>query len=235
MSGLIGILKSNIPNILTIINLMAGLTGILLTVKGDIEWVFVCLTVGLVADLLDGMTARLLGVSGPLGVQLDSLADLITFGVFPVVLFYFLQIDSNHLIPVALGCLIYTSCAALRLAKFNIIAEPSSEFSGLPSPAAGLLVMAVCYNIIYYDGATWISELPTLAFVATIVVIALLMVSPLTFQSLKFKGLGFIQNKWKYLILLLGAAIFLIFGLNGLVYIMLMYIGISLLSNFFRM
>lgn len=227
-------LKSVIPNSLTTINLMSGVTGIFLIVGGKIEWVFLCLAIGLIADLLDGLTARLLRVSGPLGVQLDSLADLISFGVLPVVLFYYLQMDSDNEILMAGGCLIYSACAAFRLAKFNIIEEPSTEFSGLPSPAAGLFIMALCYHFVFSSGDSRIAELSPILHVATVVVIALLMVSPLRFQSLKFKGFGLKYNKWKYLILLLGALLLVLFGLEGLIYIMMMYIAVSLISNFFR-
>jgi CDP-diacylglycerol---serine O-phosphatidyltransferase len=223
-----------IPNLLTLLNLMAGVSGIMLILSDRPQWAFLCLLIGLVADFLDGFAARLLKVSGPLGVQLDSLADLITFGLLPVVLFFHLAAEAGEpLIQVGIVAVVFPAFAAFRLARFNISDHPGPDFSGLPSPAAGLTAMAICWSI-FQNGESLLPEIQTGPVTSLIVLaVGFLMVTNFRFLSLKFKSLNFYENILKYL-LFTGVLISLIvFGTNGILPAVIWYFLLSAISNFF--
>lgn len=145
-------IKQSIPNILTLGNLFCGVFGIILSLQG--EMLFAAYLIGLAAifDFLDGMVARLLGVSGELGKQLDSLADMVTFGVLPgIMLFMHISACQGHAFDpflarpfadqiMALSALLVPLFAALRLARFNIDTRQSDTFIGVPTPAVAILV-----------------------------------------------------------------------------------------------
>lgn len=147
-------LKSFVPNGLTLGNLFCGVMGIMLCMQGEMALASYLMALAAVFDFFDGLAARALGVSGELGKQLDSLADMVTFGALPgVMIFQFISIaHGNYFTPItarpitelgveSLG-LVYTLFAALRLAIFNIDTKQSDTFIGVPSPAAALFVAA---------------------------------------------------------------------------------------------
>ncbi len=227
-------LKKNIPNFLTLINLGAGVSAILLIYSNELNWVFLCIGISLVADLLDGLVARLLNVAGPMGVQLDSLADLVSFGVMPAFfLFVLIQpaMDSQlAVILLASASVIYTMCACWRLAKFNITEHKGNDFSGLPSPAAGLFVLS--YGLLILGGTPtdfnlYIPGIPLLF------IIGLLMVSSIRFLSLKFSSAGHKANLYRYLIIALSPIPLIILGFSGVFISMALYLILSIVANFF--
>lgn len=161
-------IKAAVPNSITLGNLLFGVIGITLTFHANMLGAALCMVLAAFLDFFDGLAARALGVSGEFGKQLDSLADMVTFGVLPgVMLFqyisigygeYFMSIDERpitHLILEYSGFL-YTLFAALRLAQFNISENQSDSFIGVPTPAAGLfvasfsLILSVQYNLNMY-------------------------------------------------------------------------------------
>ena len=107
----------NIPNAITICNLLLGCISIYFSTKGQLFEAGLCIILGAVADFFDGMVARLLGVSSPIGEQLDSLADMVSFGVAPSFIAFSILESQSYL---SLICLIIPACAAIRLAKFNV-------------------------------------------------------------------------------------------------------------------
>lgn len=144
-------IRSHIPNALTTINVASGFLAIYLLYSGLLWGVICCIALSLTADVLDGWAARKLGVAGPLGVQLDSLADMVSFGVLPGSIMIFLMgwegPGLEKLLGLASGILITTS-AFWRLAKFNLDTRQSKGFLGLPTPAmtlyvAGLLIAQI--------------------------------------------------------------------------------------------
>ncbi len=157
-------LKAAIPNSLTLANLVCGTVGILLAMSGNMFYAAICIGLAAVFDFFDGMAARALGVSGELGKQLDSLADMVTFGVLPgIMLFNFISIgfndyfvplterSSGHLLAEFSG-LLYTLAAAIRLGKFNIDNRQADSFIGVPTPAAAIFVAAFPVILSYqYD------------------------------------------------------------------------------------
>ncbi len=134
-----------LPNLLTLSALMCGMYAIRLALVGRFEAAVFLVTIATIFDALDGRMARLFKSSSEFGAQLDSLSDMVAFGVVPALLLYLFALhDGGHIAWMA--CLFYTSCCALRLARFNseIYDKPSwsaNYFTGIPAPAAGLLVL----------------------------------------------------------------------------------------------
>ena len=161
-------IKAVVPNSITLGNLACGITGIVLTFHTNMLGAAICMVLAAVLDFFDGLAARALGVSGEFGKQLDSLADMTTFGVLPgIMLFqyisigygeYFIPIEERPLAHVLLEFtgFIYALFAALRLAQFNISENQSDSFIGVPSPAAALfvasfsLILSVQYGLNMY-------------------------------------------------------------------------------------
>ena len=150
--------KKNIPNTLTCCNLLSGCIATSFAHNGDIKIAFLFIILGAVFDFFDGMVARLLHVSSPIGKELDSLADNITFGVAPSMMVFFElgQLNCPDFLEPLKGILPYTAFliaafSALRLAKFNIDERQSLSFIGLPTPAnalfwGGLLMLQSNYK-----------------------------------------------------------------------------------------
>lgn len=161
-------IKAAVPNSITLGNLLFGVIGIVLTFQTNMLGAAICMVLAAVLDFFDGLAARALGVSGEFGKQLDSLADMVTFGVLPGIMLYqyitigygeyFVPIDQRPIMHVVLefSGFLYTLFAALRLAQFNIATNQSDTFIGVPSPAAALfvasfsLILSVQYNLNMY-------------------------------------------------------------------------------------
>jgi CDP-diacylglycerol--serine O-phosphatidyltransferase len=192
-----------------------------------------------VVDFLDGFLARMFKATSKMGEQLDSLSDVVSFGVAPgLILYQLLRIghaqseDAMDIsIVVLLPAFIYTCAVAWRLAKFNISTDQSDSFRGIPSPAAGLVVASLPLIIWYqYFGLqTWLIN-PWMLY-AIIAVLSWLMVSDFRFMALKFKSFSFADNKLKYILLLL--AVVAIFFLEWLAVpvILVLYIVLSFFSK----
>ena len=177
-----------LPNTLTMCNLVAGCCAIAALFEGMPVLTLILAIVSLIMDLLDGFLARRLKVSSPLGVQLDSLADVISFGVVPgCILFVLLQPDGedsgwSEWMPYA--SFLFTAGVSLRLAKFNIDTRDSSVFHGLPSPSAATLVFGLLWMQVSYH-PWWVSMHTPLLLYALILLLPLLMLSNLRLWSMK--------------------------------------------------
>ena len=138
-------LRKHIPNIITSMNLVCGLVGVVFALRSRLDLAFYCMLAASVFDFLDGLAARLLGAYSDMGKELDSLCDLISFGFLPgLMLSALMQIYSFSGSLLSWTPLLLTLFAALRLAKFNVDARQASGFLGLPTPAAALLCGALC-------------------------------------------------------------------------------------------
>ena len=217
-----------LPNFITLGNLFCGaMATVSVLVNGDLSTAFWLIVAAAVCDFFDGMVARLMGISGPLGVQLDSLADDISFGLAPsAVLFSLFHRLNAHLLPDWVGylCFLFAAFAALRLAKFNIDEEQHTEFRGLPTPAATLYVMAMGWSV---EQGGLMANLNPWGVLITTAVLAALMVSNLPMFSLKFKGFGWKGNELRYLFLAISLALLVIFGVEAFQLIIGLYIVIS--------
>ena len=228
----------NIPNLFTLLNLFFGCIAVILILQNGIAVVYhedgqqfismpervglASLFIGLagLVDFFDGLVARLFKATSPLGKQLDSLADLVSFGVAPGMILYqllrlsFAQQPDGMDVSVGwlLPALIFPCCAAYRLARFNIDESQAYGFKGVPAPAAGLLIASLPL-ISYYTTNQMVADLIVNKWVlyGLIVVVGWLMVSTLPLMALKFKDYGLRSNWPKVALLVLAvlAAVFL--------------------------
>jgi CDP-diacylglycerol--serine O-phosphatidyltransferase len=222
----------NIPNLFTLTNLVLGVLAIehiLSAPEGSEPKVHYFVFAAAFCDLLDGALARALKVPSKFGVQLDSLADLVTFGVLPTFIYasYFPIEGWGYLI------LLVPVCSAIRLAIFNISDNQSAVFKGISTTAHGLFVSAlpiVIYNQSSYFGQTLHEE--SYWFIVLAVFFSFLMVSPMKMISLKFKGFTFRHNWEKYTLLLSTIPLVAVFRFDSAPYLMMLYLLLSLTVNF---
>lgn len=227
-------MKQHIPNILTLSNAFAGSIALVFIFEQAWEKVLICVGIGLLADFLDGGVARLLGVSSELGKQLDSLADMISFGVVPGAIMYQLLLMSctttAYSTLLAFVAFLIPVFACLRLARFNLDTKQSENFIGLPTPAATFFVIGLLLiswqNLI---GASVLAQ-PMVLVVLTLL-ISWLMVSPIPLFGLKFKHFQWKGNEVRFVFL--GAALILLISLKAaaLVPIIALYVLLSLLQT----
>ena len=246
----------NVPNLFTLLNLVFGCLAVVFIMQNGIDitidpegaqfvampekiW-YASLFIGLAAvvDFLDGFVARLFKAGSEMGKQLDSLADLVSFGVAPgMIIYQFLRLsfargesglDSSFtwLLP----AFIIPCAAAWRLARFNLDSSQAFSFKGLPVPAVGMLVASL--PLIYWNvNQQWVIELLLNKWFlyGLIVLLSFLMVSNLPLMSLKFKDLNLKNNLPKYLLVLIAVASLVIFTWMAVPVIIMAYVLLSLL------
>lgn len=223
-------IKKHIPNTITCCNLFSGCVACIMAVEGNFYAALAFIVLGAVFDFFDGMVARLLKVSSPLGLQLDSLADDITFGLAPsVVVFSFLRNLPlpGYLLPVAelfpYYAFLIAVFSALRLAKFNIDTRQKSTFIGLPTPANALFWVSLVAGF-----GDWITDLNAgwLLMLGLITLFSYLLVSEIPMFSLKFKSLRWRSNKIRYIFLICSIPMFVL-GITAAVAIIAWYLVLS--------
>ena len=251
-SSPVGITK-HIPNFLTLCNLACGALGIIFIFEDHLLWAAAMVFVGAVFDFFDGFSARLLKVSNELGKQLDSMADMATFGVLPGILAYKLLMITTSLGDATTGFYQYLPYIAvlipvfsgLRLAKFNIDTRQSDSFIGLPTPANALFWSAATFIILpLYMQCLELAPMTTfksislnpLLIASCVLLLSLLLVAELPLIALKFKNFGFADNKVRYIFI--GLAILTIIGglliknvFVSIPIILLLYLIISIVNN----
>ena len=224
-------IKKHIPNTITCCNLISGCIAIAYAFSGKIEISFTWIIIGAVFDFFDGMSARLLKVSSPIGKELDSLADIVTFGVAPsTILFSKLGIMSYpSLLESLRGILpfiayIMAAFSALRLAKFNLDERQTLGFIGLPTPANALFWGSLLIGLGKRIDS---SPLMCIFIIVGIFISSWLMVSAIPMFALKFKEWGWKKNQIKYIFLLTCIPLIAIFGITGFAIIVAWYVIIS--------
>ncbi|MCK6143332.1 CDP-diacylglycerol--serine O-phosphatidyltransferase [Prevotella intermedia] len=224
-------INKHIPNTITCCNLVSGCVAIAYAFSGNVELSFTWIIIGAVFDFFDGMSARLLNVSSPIGKELDSLADVVTFGVAPsTILFSELSVMSYPAILEPLRPIlpftayIMAAFSALRLAKFNLDERQALGFIGLPTPANALF-----WGSLIIGAGKWLEATPFMVFflLGGILISSWLMVSEIPMFALKFKEWGWKGNQVKYIFLLTCVPLLAIFGLTGLAIIIAWYVIIS--------
>ena len=225
----------HIPNTVTCCNLLSGCAASVMAFQANYEAAILFIILGAVFDFFDGMLARLLGVSGPLGKELDSLADDITFGFAPSTIVFSLFKEVQYpefLMPVAdyfpYTAFIIAAFSALRLGKFNIDPRQSSSFIGLPTPANALF-----WGSLVVGGHPYLTNEPFNAIYLLLLVclMSYLLVAELPMFSLKFKNLSWKDNKICYIFLLVCIPLLAIFRISGFAAIILWYILLSVLTK----
>jgi len=215
----------HIPNTITCLNLFSGCVGVWFAFNGNYPGVALAIIFSAIFDFLDGMAARLLRAYSPMGKELDSLADVVSFGLVPgALVFQMLSVDYIHTYAY-LGFLL-TIFSALRLAKFNIDERQSSSFIGLPVPA----------NAIFWAGialawSEWFIANPYVL-IALAVLFSYLLVAEIPMFSLKFKNLSWTENKLQFIFL--GGCLLLIVLLwrKAIAPLILWYILLSVVQIF---
>lgn len=216
---------------LTLLNLLFGVIGIVWVLDGQIMAAayFVLIAAGF--DFLDGFVARLLKVQSDMGKEIDSLADVVSFGVLPgLVLFMMTKNAVNPESYLPYLTLIVPMLSAYRLAKFNLDTRQSDRFIGLNTPSNALFLSTLPYLGLQWPTiGQWLSSPWILIGIAW--VFAALLVSEIPMIALKFKSFAFAKNRFRYLLIFLSLSIFAMFQLAGIPFIILAYIGVSLIEN----
>ena len=229
------IVTKHIPNTLTSCNLISGCIAIVFALSANYTMALTFIVVGAVFDFFDGTSARLLGVSSPIGKELDSLADVVTFGVAPSSMIYTLLLTLsksgwNETLAFAVPYVAFVMAAfsALRLAKFNLDERQTTSFIGLPTPANALFwgALIVGNENVFDENSYYIYLLIILVFVSS-----WLLVAEIPMFALKFKHWGWRDNKVKYVFLISCLPILLIFGISGISVIIAWYICLSFLTT----
>ncbi|MBE7175252.1 MAG: CDP-diacylglycerol--serine O-phosphatidyltransferase [Mucilaginibacter polytrichastri] len=227
-------MKKHVPNAITCLNLFSGCVGLVFCFENHLTWACYAIFLAAVFDFLDGMFARLLRAYSPIGKELDSLADMVSFGVLPATIMYALFVRSGAYFTTPF--LPYTAFliavfSALRLAKFNIDERQAENFIGLPTPANALFIASLPL-ILMGEKGSWVAALldnPWVLLLITIIM-PVLLVSELPLISLKFRNLSWADNRYRY-ILLIGSVIFIaLFTFAAVPLILALYLIISVVS-----
>ena len=223
--------KKHIPNTITCLNLISGCIATYWAFQGDYRMALLFIVIGAVFDFFDGMVARLLHVSSPIGKELDSLADDITFGFAPsaIIFSYLSQFSILHSQLMPFMAFILAAFSALRLAKFNLDERQALGFIGLPTPANALFWGALIGGLhgyqIYFEGME-------LCIIAGVLISSYLLVSEIPMFALKFKTWGWKGNEIKYIFLLTCIPMLLFMGIFGLAAIIAWYVILSAINTY---
>ncbi|MCX6238169.1 MAG: CDP-diacylglycerol--serine O-phosphatidyltransferase [Bacteroidia bacterium] len=241
-------IRKHIPNFITCLNVVSGSIAVLFAIKGELTISVILIIAAAIFDFFDGMAARLLKSYSPMGKELDSLADMISFGLAPGALMMVMMeyalfgvnvraenfsdlsiweitcISTSLLIPVF---------SALRLAKFNIDTRQTESFIGLPTPANALLIAALALITEHgrYEVLDAFILQPVVLLLITIIM-SLLLVSELPMFSLKLKNLSWIDNKVRFAFLTISAVLILAFNIYGIAAAIISFILISVFLRF---
>lgn len=219
---------SNIPNGITLLNLLCGFVGIVCAFKYPEIPTAYFVWVGFLFDVLDGLAARILRAQSKLGGELDSLSDIVTFGVLPSIVLYqmLVPLTSSGIIPFLAGSIAVFS--AYRLAKFNIDENQTNSFIGLPTPANALFITGLP---LITSGAVNEFLHESWAVLLIVGIFSYLLVCSRNFFSYKMKNYTWADNKFKYTFLLSSILFILFFNVSAISYVMLFYVFSSLITK----
>ncbi|RYC66827.1 CDP-diacylglycerol--serine O-phosphatidyltransferase [Spirosoma sordidisoli] len=221
-------LLKHIPNAMTCGNLLCGCIGLVMALRGQLELAAWLIGLAAILDFGDGFVARLVNVSGPFGKELDSLADVVTFGVLPATLVFQLC-WFQQLGLISYGAFLIAVLSALRLANFNIDTRQSESFIGLPVPANAMLIAAFPLMGRYQPqfDAIWQNDIA----LGMMISFSFMLVSDLPLFALKFKSFGWAENRAKFLFLIASALLLLFLQFAAIPLVILLYIVVSLFTN----
>jgi len=245
--------KRHIPNIVTLLNLLSGSIAVIFAVNGDFIIAALFVFLGVFFDFFDGLLARKLNVQSPLGIQLDSLADLVTSGVVPgIVMFQLISEATNSpklgmnsdrwnsvfhwealelpILPI-IGLFI-TLASAYRLAKFNIDEDQQSYFKGLPVPANTLVILSLPLIIEYQNNDLINAMIYNKWFLIGLTLLSCyLLNSNIKLFALKFKNWGFKDNAVRYIFILLSIVLLIVLHFAAIPLVIILYILLSLVTQ----
>ena len=241
-------MKKNIPNYITLLNLLSGLIALFFVFQRQWEMAFLFLSIGILFDFIDGLVARKLKVSSEMGLQLDSLADMVTSGVVPAFVLFFMiaaglninlqQIDlANYKYYLPLFAFVVAMGSAWRLAVFNTDERQATNFIGLPTPANALFIVSLPL-VAMQTQSIWIKDLLSNPYVliAIAFISAYLLNMNKELFSLKFKDFSWKNNVRKYVLLILSVFLLLFLKIQAVpliifIYLLLSFIPFKKISN----
>jgi CDP-diacylglycerol--serine O-phosphatidyltransferase len=241
-------IRKHIPNFITCLNVVSGTLAVVFAVKGELTVSVIFIFIAALFDFLDGMAARLLKAYSPLGKELDSLADMISFGVAPGMLMMvmlenalfganvraesYAQLSVYEIICIA-SSLMIPVFSALRLAKFNIDTRQTDSFIGLPTPANAIFIAALA--LITGHGNYEILDafiMQPIVLVIITIAMSLLLVSEIPMFSLKFKNLSWKDNQLRFIFMFISIILIIVFNSYGIAASIVSFILISLFARF---
>ena len=220
-------IKKHIPNFITCLNLFSGCVAVLLAFKGNYQGAFIAILIAAVLDFLDGFAARALKAYSPMGKELDSLADVLRFGMAPGAIVFSLLSETNTFEWLPYLAFLIPICSGLRLAKFNIDERQTSAFIGMPTPANAIFWGGLAFS---YSGLLvqnyWV-------LIVLAVLFSYLLVAEIPMFALKVKNLAWKDNQIQYIFLLVTIILLVVFQLNAFAPIIGWYILLSVLTAIF--
>ncbi|WP_294963893.1 CDP-alcohol phosphatidyltransferase family protein [uncultured Flavobacterium sp.] len=235
-------IKKHIPNLITLLNLFCGCVAIVFLSKNSFQMAFIFLCLGIFFDFFDGFFARLFKVSGPLGLQLDSLADMVTCGLVPGFVMYRMMQESSifmyegylQFFPY-LGFII-TLGSCFRLAKFNIDTRQTDSFIGLPTPANALFILSLPLVLQNYSQESLIIlEILTNKWILLIITLcsAYILNAEIPLFSLKIKKFSFKENALQIVFLIISVLMIVFLQYMAVPLIIAFYVLLSIINNLF--
>ena len=228
-------IKNNLANAFTLANLFSGSIGVIQLLAGNYQITAICIIVSLILDFFDGFIARAMKSNSNLGAQLDSLADMVSFGLLPgIVMYKALEPFGNQIFGMELPFeikyfgLFITLFSCLRLAIFNLDEEQTYYFKGLNTPSNTILIFGLYYAFLENGNFQFIFENPLLMVIFTIIS-SWILVSPIKMIAMKFKSMKLEDNYPKIALLIGAVLILIIFKTIGIPLVILYYILISLI------
>jgi CDP-diacylglycerol---serine O-phosphatidyltransferase len=223
-------MKRHLPNFLTCCNLICGCFGIVFVLEGrEIPAAYLVWLAG-VFDFFDGFVARVLKVSSPIGKELDSLADVVSFGLLPSLVMYKMISESTDVSALPYIAFTIAVFSALRLAIFNVDETQTDSFRGLNTPANTIFITSL--PLLYNEVGTWLND--TRVLVAITLIFSFLLVSRIRFFAFKFKNFSWRDNKMRFTFLILAVLLLISLQVLAIPMIIILYIAFSLLDNRFR-
>lgn len=237
-------IRQYIPNTLTVLNLLCGLISLIMTFEGNYVYASILIFMAGVFDFMDGNAARMLKAYSELGKQLDSLADVVSFGVAPGIMVFRMMSDQcagscnvleqMHITPYF--AMLIPICSALRLAKFNIDLRQEVNFIGLPTPANAIFFASIplvlyvqpgLFSLIQFDFlVTFFSNTRILTILT--IFFSYLLISEFKIFSMKFKNMAWNGNQLRYIFLISSVVLFALFSLSAIPIIIVLYVLISI-------
>jgi len=236
-------LKKHIPNFITTLNLFSGCIGIVMALQYRLDYAAYFIVLSALFDFMDGMAARLLHVKSEIGKELDSLADVVSFGALPGFIVYQLMVGSPNTPETgsainifALIAFIIPILSAVRLAKFNLDTRQTTSFIGLPVPANALFLgslplIKIKVHAGFSESLSWLTFFTDNYYILAIIAVgmSLMLVSEVSLISLKFSNLKFADNKPQFILVGFAVVSFIVLTFTAVPLIILAYIVLSLI------
>lgn len=228
-------IKAHVPNFITLLNLLSGCIALMYAVSLNFQMAFLFVALGIFFDFFDGFFARMFNVAGPLGVELDSLADMVTSGVVPGVVMYFMLKDStaenvSSILPFIGFIITLGSC--FRLAKFNIDTRQTDSFIGLPTPANALFILSLPL-VLQYSDSILITEILTSTpiLIGISLFSAFILNAEIPLFSLKIKSGNWGKYKLQLFFLAVCLVLLVVLHILAVPLIILFYVLLSIINN----